>query len=159
MRSGSSRPSRLAHHRNVDASYPLPAENALAPCPLARHAPTRSAHFCLVVAFTHASLLPTMGSRKVASSCSGYEQKKPLGSFRSRGADPQPRTPLYGVCEVTTFASAAGALVDAVAAGEGAGVAETEPSADACAAACFSAASAAFPFFCFGWAFFAAVVR
>jgi hypothetical protein len=41
-----------------------PAENALAPCPLARHAPTRSAHFCLVVAFTHASLLPTMGSRK-----------------------------------------------------------------------------------------------
>ncbi len=89
----------------------------------------------------------------------GHEQKKPLGSFRSRGADPQPRTPLYGVCEVTTFASAAGALVDAVAAGEGAGVAETEPSADACAAACFSAASAAFPFFCFGWAFFAAVVR
>jgi len=65
----------------------------------------------------------------------------------------------YGACGVTTFDGATGALVDAVAAGGVVGVAETEAPAVACAAASFSAASAAFFPLCFGWAFFAAGVR
>ena len=78
-RSGPSRPSWLAHHRNVDASNPLPAANTVAARPLARHARTRAAHFRLVVAFTPASLPPSTRSRKAALSCSGYRRSPVRG--------------------------------------------------------------------------------